>query len=275
MGKEKIGDNNWEVIEEITFNPQKVEAVFDGAIAAYVIRGFISPEQCAAATDRFLTHPEMREDPVVPPIAKLGRSLYEYNDLGEYFSQAGVSQRSVDDVFGGIVTPLGEMTARLHEYFKPSGIVVRPLQHERRNGFYGVLRQWWGNQSGMAALPHEDFIEPKVNYDDLETNDLISELSIVCCLGNGATGGATRIYKRRPTKEEFDDPKNRQGYGFTHEFVADDPYVDVRLQAGDVLVFSAQNIHSVESVPADGPPRITQQLFMGQLEETGDIIYWS
>lgn len=263
----------WDIkSSKASFDAQKALGAMHAEHAAYVVEGFMEADDCKQAVSRFRKSPNIGIDPVDPPIAKLGISLYEFSDIGEYFSKAGHFQSYADDIFTGLQNPIDEIARKIND----AGQAFRPLMHEGKKAFYGVIRDWYGRKDGLAALPHEDFIEPNSDprFSLLETSQTLSQASFVICLSNGKSGGTTRIYSKRPTAEEFSNPKNRYGYGFSDEFIRDSPYADVHLNPGDVMVFPSSHLHYVQSVPTDGPPRITRQMFAGRLAD-GDIIYWS
>ena len=267
-------DKSINLIEDSNiFNPQLFSQVLEGKANGYVIRDYFSNELCSQVATRFNKYPNKREDPVTPPIQKIGMSFYEYNESNflTYFLESKENQKIIEEIFLGVNNSLRDILNEIGQKFD-----IQLLSHDKQNASFGILRKWFSNLENLSGLIHEDYLEVKNLFSAkiADWNKTMGQLSVVVCFTNGkdGNGGSTRLYQKRPTLVDYSNPSARLNYGFSESFVKGTTYADVCLKPGDVLFFDSTLLHSVGSV--NQGDRITQQCFVNILED-GQLRYWS
>lgn len=254
-------------------NPQFLQQLLSGEATAYTIQGYLPKSTCNLITRNFLAHPDMRQDPVNPPINKVGHSLYEVANHEHYFLNAAHTQQQIEKTFIGTANPMKIFLAALAQQNIGT---IQPAQLNQQNAPFGILREWCGStDTNLAACIHEDFVLTKYTYRNTfkEIGRLDDQFSIVICISDGS-GGTTRIYNKRPTVEDYSRNEFRHSYGFTEKFVQDIEYIDITLKTGDLLMFRSSLLHSISKVTGT---RITQQCFLGMVGPAPcrKFRYWS
>jgi len=249
------------------FDFELFSKVIRGDLAVYMARNVLSLQYCREATERFRNHPMKSSyqfrDPSTPRIHVVGKSMYDYPTLGDYFAEAGKNQDAIDKVDGSLIPKLWET---LRARFQSNGLILRPLEKQGRQAVGAVWREW-----PKGALIHNDDFDIHDEEPDFSDRRVkggrLSSFSF--CISQAEEGGDTVLYNQIPDGEDFE---HRVGdYGFHPRVVENAPRLSFRANSGDAYIFNSTLLHEVK--PVQGPtPRITRNTFCAQKGK--EILYW-
>lgn len=254
-------------VETPAFTSHHLARLATGTLAAVRVPGFLTPQQCQAATTAFDRMPTAGYDPLrVPtPILHVGPSLNDYRttantlDSDRYWKDADAARCTWQEVRMQ-PDPIGIALARLGSAW---GTAVTPGTIDGRPVFGGMLREM-----SSGTLVHYD--DASREYPTgLFDQTVIAQLAFNLWVQTLTLGGTTTIWRHR---WEPADEQHRDAYGYEREAVEDYQHITLTPRPGDALLFNPANFHAVD--PNPGERRIAFAFFLA-ITATGQLITWS
>ncbi|ALC29381.1 MULTISPECIES: 2OG-Fe(II)-dependent halogenase WelO5 family protein [Streptomyces] len=236
-----------------------------GVLGAVRIRGFSSPEECAAIMEGLDQREfgEYDQNLIFPPIAKIGPAAYDYYGAhtltDAYWEDADEARRLRSKLYGGN-DPMDVAVARVARAW---GGEVEPARSRGREMFAGMIREI----ANGAKLHFDEIVR---EFPGIVDETPASFLTLNWYLSMPEEGGETRVYRRRwrPADEVY-----RDGYGYDEKVVEDEPVAVARPQTGDVVIFDSRNLHAVNAIGGEGR-RVSLSFFLG-VTGRGPLQIWS
>ncbi|MEU7554386.1 2OG-Fe(II) oxygenase [Streptomyces sp. NPDC044571] len=252
-----------ETVDELTRDHILRLAV--GTLGAVRIRGFSTPEECAAIMEG-LDHREFGaydENLIFPPIAKIGPAAYDF-----------YGAHTLTDEYWRIAEEAVRLRGRLHHGRDPLdlavdrvsrawGDAVVPARSRGRDLFAGMIREI---PSG-AKLHFDEIVR---EFPGILDETPASFLTLNWYLSMPESGGETRVYRRRWRPA---DEIHRDGYGYDEKVVEGEPVAEVAPRAGDAVLFDSRNLHAVNAIGGAGR-RVSLSFFLG-VTGRGPLEIWS
>ncbi|MFF4935004.1 putative 2OG-Fe(II) oxygenase [Streptomyces griseofuscus] len=252
---------------DVTTAPEREHLVrlAAGVSGAVHIKGFGSAQDCHDIMDALATCSLGAYDErlIYPRIAKLGPAAYDFyvaHGLDEeYWKRAEEAVRIRSSLLRG-QDPMNVAVERIRtawgdgvEYARSGG---RPM-------FAGMIRE----VSNGAKLHFDEITRESPGLLD-ETP--ASFVTLNWYLDMPTSGGEVSVYRHRwrPADERY-----RDRYGYAPEAVAGEPFVTVRPEAGDAVLFDSRNLHSIKQIAGEGR-RVTLSFFLG-ITGRGPLHMWS
>ena len=252
-----------EVVDEL--RADHILRLASGVLGAVRVRGFGSPEQCAAIVKSLDDHPlgSYDEAIVYPPVAKLGPAAYDFYgacDLTDEYWQHADDAAAVRSILLDGTDPLAYAVDRIRAAWDGP---VAPATANGRPLFAGMVRE---TTTGMKMHFDEIVRELPGALDEQP----VSPLAFNWYLSMPEAGGDTWVYRRRwsPADEE-----RRDGYGWDEDMVAHEPVASARPESGDAILFDPRNYHLVRANRGAGR-RLSLSFFLA-VSGRGGLIYWS
>jgi hypothetical protein len=236
-----------------------------GVLGAVLVKGFAHSGQCAQIMHGLENHPLGSYDPevVYPPVAKLGPAAYDFygayelNDqYWEFVDRAVAIRRTLLGGGDPLVPTVGKLRAAWGAEVQPATANGRPL-------FAGMVRE---TTTGMK-MHFDEIVRELPGAIDAPP---ISQLAFNLYISMPEGGGDTRVYRRRWRPA---DEGHRDGYGWSEQMVADEPYAQVRPETGDAVIFDPRNYHAVRPNVGAGR-RVSLSFFLG-VTGSGPLNFWS
>lgn len=236
-----------------------------GTLSSIRVKSFFSKELCTEIMENLQTVElgEYDQQVVSPRIAKLGPAAFDYyidGGLGEEYWDHRDQSNEVRSALVKEIDPLDQAVEKIGLCW---GSEVRKASISGRHLFSGMIRE-----INDGARIHFDEIERELpnGLDDTP----IVQLAFNCHLHMPERGGEATVFRRRwmPLDED-----NRDGYGYSYDLVKDEPYISVRAEVGDAVIFDPRNYHRVEPNKSQGR-RVTLSFFIG-LTADGMLEIWS
>ncbi|MEU6575113.1 putative 2OG-Fe(II) oxygenase [Streptomyces sp. NPDC046805] len=236
-----------------------------GVSGAIHVRGFGLPEDCRDIMEALAVQPLGAYDEafIYPRIAKLGPAAYDFyvaHGLDEEYWKHAEDAVAVRSALLRGTDPMDYAVERVREGW---GGDVEYARSGGRPMFAGMIREIANGA--------------KLHFDEItrESPGLLDEtpasfLTLNWYLDMPEHGGSTSVHRHRwrPTDEQY-----RDRYGYTTEAVADEPFVTVRPEPGDAVLFDSRNLHSIEQISGAGR-RVTLSFFLG-ITGRGPLHLWS
>ncbi|WP_049167531.1 hypothetical protein [Corynebacterium propinquum] len=236
-----------------------------GTLSSIRVKSFFSKELCTEIMENLQTVElgEYDQQVVSPRIAKLGPAAFDYyidGGLGEEYWDHRDQSNEVRSALVKEIDPLDQVMEKIGLCW---GSEVRKASIGGRHLFSGMIRE-----INDGARIHFDEIERELpnGLDDTP----IVQLAFNCHLDMPERGGEATVFRRRWMPHDED---NRDGYGYSYDLVKDEPYISVRAEVGDAVIFDPRNYHRVEPNKSQGR-RVTLSFFIG-LTADGMLEIWS
>ncbi|MFD8728229.1 putative 2OG-Fe(II) oxygenase [Streptomyces sp. NPDC059611] len=236
-----------------------------GVLGAVRIRGFSSPEECAAIMEGLDRREfgEYDQNLIFPPIAKIGPAAYDYYGAhtltDAYWQDADEARRLRSKLYGGN-DPMDVAVARVARGW---GGEVEPARSRGREMFAGMIREI----ANGAKLHFDEIVR---EFPGIVDETPASFLTLNWYLSMPEEGGETRVYRRRWRPA---DEIHRDGYGYDEKVVEDEPVAVASPQTGDVVIFDSRNLHAVNAIGGEGR-RVSLSFFLG-VTGRGPLQIWS
>ncbi|MER6124312.1 putative 2OG-Fe(II) oxygenase [Streptomyces sp. NPDC001795] len=236
-----------------------------GVSGSVHVKGFGRPQDCRDIMEALADHPLGAYDErlIYPRIAKLGPAAYDFyvaHGLDEEYWKRAEEAVGIRRTLLRGQDPMDIAVARVR---KGWGDDVEYARSGGRPMFAGMIREVANGA--------------KLHFDEItrESPGLLDEtpagfLTLNWYLDMPEHGGSVSVYRHRwrPADEQY-----RDRYGYTQEAVADEPYVTVRPEVGDAVLFDSRNLHSIEQISGGGR-RVTLSFFLG-ITGRGPLHLWS
>ena len=248
-----------------------VQRIRTGEIVGAIFKRALAPELCAYASAKLDECAEKERYEGAEDVGRVGGSAYECQHgarfKARYFSKANAWLDLSRSIVPGGAYPLDQLRLWLDDWW--SGKVHR-LKLEEGVSSLGLIRYL---ASAAAILPHNDALAADMP-DSLIAQQIDIQIAINFMLQRSDQGGATRIYPKRPTRNEYE--ANRRApphdYALKDEWLPANPVI-IRAEPGDAYFFDASFPHSVDACEG-GEPRYTLSAFVG-VTRTGDLALFS
>jgi hypothetical protein len=235
-------------IEETTgpVDVSTVLQVLSGKLAAYHIRGFVSPQVCHRIVENFWASsarvPRYGEGEDGVEAYLIGASHYGKPTL-TYLQEVRACKDAVDDLYAGTTNPVAAFR----------------------------------NMIASEAEPHEDLAQVR---DPIQADFEIQEVNRVMAVNAYATvpegSGQLRVWNVEPDEETRDD-LGLSGVGFPYppDLLEEYPSLTLAVESGDLCVINGNLVHAVvrgnTSVPKS---RLLLTCFTG-LNSSNELIWWT
>lgn len=221
----------------------------------------------AAACVPFEAYAKTENSTDYQPILKFGPTMFDFigkDDKSEYFREGREAATLGAAAFAakGVSNPLTVAMRALRNAWRGPVSVAR--ESDGQAYFAGVMRD-----IPSGALPHVD--DARTETPEMAIGGVVAQASMLFYATAAKSGGALRVYDKRPTARDYRD--NVLGYGFTADAVHNVSFRGITPGVGTVALFPTTQIHSVDPVTGEGR-RVTWSTFIG-LRGDGSLVLWS
>lgn len=257
--------------------PEPLLALARGETAALVFRGAFPREHCNGLVERFFERGHLYDPRTSgekkPKRVDIGTSLGTYGpNLPNFFAHAAATHDLFRTLFDGFENPvktiydtlialaLGKQVKTARE---PDGQIYGPA----------IFRTYY---DGLGHGPHFDSARKREKLFHLQVSRFKHQFSAVICFQNSEVIGecGEPFLYQCPWKEDTIQPHivNKT----FHEFASQNkiPRLQVKLEPGDLYVFSTENIHEVPLVSGK-TPRIVLATFFAMSPDDDEVFVWS
>ncbi|MBT2767673.1 2OG-Fe(II) oxygenase [Stenotrophomonas sp. ISL-67] len=201
-------------------------------------------------------------------IGRIGLAFYETeNDpvrIHEYFDDAAKNIRELRGRCAPYLSPMDMLRCTLDEVW-PAGAKLETLYG--RKMYVGLSRVV---EPGVPMLAHHDIFS-KDAPDSFEARSLRAQLTANVYLSMPLEGGALQIWDTEISVEEFDTMRGGS-YGIDPALLGK-PTVEVKPEAGDLLLFNSNCMHAVS--PSLDATRLSLSCFVGYRGSASPLSFWS
>ncbi len=259
---------SFEIISPSHLTCDALTALLHNEIGAVRIPNFVSANFCRSATAGIKAHGIGFYDNVHPRVGRIGITQNEHKNRPdgklEYFEKvvnAHELRKRILQESGDCLTFVMDFLQSLWE-----GKVGLAFEEDLQKFYFaGLVRVI------HRALLHFDWAQWDARGWDIER--ISAQLSWNIYLQTGLVGGATRIYQR--LWQESDEVYRIPGsYGYDTTFIRDCESVTLYPEPGELVLFNSRNFHEVEQTEGE-EERITISSFIGWLESTNQLVFWS
>lgn len=256
------------VIEEIeALDASCIEKLANGELLAVRWKQFI-PEYLAEALKEGILTKGFDRYINASSIGRIGLAFYETeNDpvrIHEYFDDAPKNIRELRGRCTPYLSPVDLLRCTLDEVW-PAGAKLETLYG--RKMYVGLSRVV---EPGVPMLAHHD-IFAKDAPDSFEARSLRAQLAANVYLSMPSEGGALQIWDTEISAEEFDIMRGGS-YGIDPALLGK-PAVEVKPEAGDLLLFNSNCMHAVS--PSLDATRLSLSCFVGYRGSASPLSFWS
>ncbi|OBS09279.1 2OG-Fe(II) oxygenase [Acidihalobacter prosperus] len=253
--------------EHSTLNLPLLERLVGGTDVAAVVRSFIPPDLAFRIGERILCGGFSRYINA-PSIGRIGMAFYETERrpalVEKYFDEALRGIRELRARCAPYLSPMDMLRCMLDELW-PAGAHLATLYGRKMHvGLSRVV------EPGVHFLAHHD-IFAKDAPDTQEAHSLRAQLACNVYLQMPERGGALQIWDRLMTPADF-DARRGDCYGI-HPDLLGRPDVELRPQAGDLILFDSTKMHAV--TPGQPQPRLSLSCFIGYRDRASPLVFWS
>lgn len=253
----------WPVLVVDRLDRDTVRALLDNRIAAVRRRRVLDERECAASLAALAAADAWDAYATDGPVTgKLGISQYAYGGRRAAYLADAARARARR---AALVAPLADPLARLLDELRavwpaPVGIA----REDEGEYFAGVFR------SGAGIRLHADW-GPR-DGAGWSIADVVAQLAWNLYYAVPATGGELLVYDR-PWAPELEQHARQELYDYDPVVVRGRDRVRITFDAGDLVLFSSSNVHSVADSPS-GATRVTASSFVGERPD-GSLVLWS
>ena len=203
-----------------------------------------------------------------PSIGRVGMAFYEAENnvelIKQYFQQAKFNIDDLRKRCSPYSSPLDTIRCQLDEAW-PAGAYLETMFGKKM--YVGLSRVV---NPGVTFLAHHDIFY-KDAPDSFKAKSLLSQLACNLYLKMPEDGGVLQVWDKELTPSEFDSIR-KDSYGISPETLGK-PDLEVQPEAGDLILFDANKMHSVTS--GKGGKRLSLSCFIGYRGNAQPLTYWS
>jgi hypothetical protein len=257
----------WTATGEHDLTPENLVALLNNEISAIRIKGFATPEECAAFAAA-AKRGNVKYYSVARKIGYIGQAQYEYRwnpDKSLYFNavvQANADLKAVTDQTFDPVARLIRHLAAVHP-----GPVDYAEEPDLGRYFAGIIRL-----ASQGVDLHVDYAP--FNTLDYAIRLIDAQLGWNFFAEDPGEGGLTTIYNN-PWNPERKPGEIPQSYGLDAALTEGVPSLTYAPTAGDVVIFNTRNPHEI-SPGADGAvrDRVSIGSFVGRMPDRS-LVLWA
>ncbi|MBI3818887.1 MAG: 2OG-Fe(II) oxygenase [Planctomycetes bacterium] len=242
--------------------------VLGGETLVARVGNYYTSEVATSFAERILGHRELDRYAKAPDIGKIGSAFYDTvgDPIAEsrYWDEAHHWIAEIRSAFAPQLSPIDRIRLDLDETWPGGASLLR--DRAGRAAFVGLARVFYGK----GADPHVDRLEWDAPAGRFDPN-VKAQLAINVYLQVPPVGGELAIWGSKPDEETYEAIRIPGSYGVRREALSV-PDVIVQPNIGDVLIFDANNIHSVAD--SIGGPRVTAALFVVRFEASERLFYY-
>jgi 2OG-Fe(II) oxygenase superfamily len=259
--------SNWSVIRTDVLELNLLVALLKNEIGAIVLPNFVSSDICQEIIRGIYDNGIDYYKGKYPKVGKIGitQSEHKYSpsQKEEYFEKVPQANKVQQTIFGGNRNFLSDVIDVVkHAWGENVEIAFESsLKKEYFAGLVRVINK---------AMLHYDWA-PLYDFG-WETDKIVAQLTWNIYLQIGAKGGSTRVYRQFGQKEDLKYVE--QGGYFDSKVIAEADFIEILPEPGELVFFNSRNYHEVEQTAGESE-RITFSSFIGLLEETQVLMFWS
>ncbi len=256
----------WTDHEEHELTTENLALLLDNRISVIRIRGFATPEECAAFSAA-ARQGNMQYYNVSERIGYIGMAQYQYRwtrTKAEFLADVPKAEADVAFVFARSFDARQRLIDRLQAVWPhPVGVA----EEEGKPYFAGIIRSTADRidlHVDWAPVNSPDYLIGRID-GQVGWNFFAEELE---------SGGHTTVYNApwSPQPAPGEIPKS---YGLDRSLVEGAPRVRYRPTAGDVVIFNTRNPHEIEPGTArPGGSRVSIGSFVGRMPD-GRLVLWA
>jgi|SRR5215213_3439756 len=250
--------------------------VLSGKLAAYHLRGFVSPDTCRRIVENFWTSsarvPRYGEGEDGVEAYLIGASHYGKPTL-TYLQEVRACKDAVDDLYAGTTNPVAAfrnmIASETNLSVRAASLAGLPAGDTKA--------VYWNNIGTFLLEPHEDLAQVR---DPIQADFEIQEVNRVMAVNAYATvpegSGQLRVWNVEPDEETRDDlGLSGEGFPYPPDLLEEYPSLTLAVETGDLCVINGNLVHAVvrgnTSVPRS---RLLLTCFTG-LNSSNELIWWT
>lgn len=259
--------SRWEGVAAPRLRAGDIAALLDGTLAYLRVPRFLEPARCAELSSRFLAGPRPlyeRRDYGVVQTLELGHMLASLpKQEARYFAEAPALAARLREFYAG-TDPLARLRDAFAEATGWSCV-------EARAGGRAYLTDFiWGFPPGATVPLHEDSAA-LMDRAAGASGAFERHLTWNAYLSVSERGGLFRVYRRR--RRPGDEGFKLEPHGYAAGVVAGAERAECAPEAGDLILFDAENYHEVTRVEG-ARARIAGHSFLGVSPGRGEFGFW-
>lgn len=257
----------WKTDGEHDLTAENLVALMNNEIPAIRIRGFATPEECAAFSAAAKAG-NVKYYSVARKIGYIGQAQYEFRwnpDKSQYFKAVEAANHDLAEVVGKTFDPVSRLIGHLKRVY-PGAVA---LAEEPGLGEYyaGIIRL-----ASQGVDLHVDYAP--LNTVDYAISRIDAQIGWNFFAEDPGDGGLTTIYNN-PWNPEIRQGEIPQSYGLDRSLTEGVPSLTYAPTAGDVVIFNTRNPHEI-SAGAEGAvkDRVSIGSFVGRMPDKS-LVLWA
>lgn len=258
-------DPDWPVVDCPEIESDLLRRLLRNEIAAIRVQNFLPPELCGRLAGAIEDHGFDYYENFDPPMGRIGITQYEHaGNRAEYFARAVEATERRKKIFTGMADPFETVIDAIRAAWGQEVSIAREPDLGA-DYFAGLIRL-----IAAGALVHCDWAPRDAAGWGID--DITGQLAWNVYLSSGEGGGRSIVYRRSWTPE-VDEFVAEGTYGYLPASVQGYEREPIEPLVGQLLMFNARNLHSVEALVGRGS-RITVSSFVGNKPD-GSLVFWS
>lgn len=259
----------WKNLQEHELTRENLVALLNNEIPAIRIKGFATPEECAAFS-KAAKSGNVKYYSVAKKIGYIGQAQYEYRwnpDKSEYFKAVVEARNDLNDVLSRSFDPVKRLIEKLRAVY-PASVDVAS-EPELGEYYAGIIRL-----ASQGVDMHVDYAP--LNTLDYAISNIDSQLGWNFFAEDPGAGGLTTVHNApwNPERKEGEIP---QSYGLDRSLVEGAPNFTYSPTAGDVVIFNTRNPHEISAGGEEADPtkdRVSIGSFIGRMPDSS-LVLWA